>query len=384
MWDGPTFRQVRSLPRGVVCMCVRIKDRGAAAAASAGHLGPRRLPALLFPLAFLTLLGGCSGGSSSVSPGLGARDDSYDPRWGVSASRRVVSAGPIPKGGGHYKLGRPYQVAGRWYVPRHEPYYDRTGVGSWYGEQFHGRKTANGEIFDMNALTAAHPTLPMPSYAYVTNLRNGRTLLVRINDRGPYVANREIDLSRASAQALGYAKGGLGQVRVRWAGHAPMSGDDRRELAFLRQQPWFAGNDGPVASYDQRRPVARHGDDRASAPPQYYEREPSRSRDNGPGDNGLAYAAYDQPGRGRDPRQMADDGRAAWRNPDEDMAPKSDRYEDPAPASSRYAEMDRGGVASDAVYDRAPSPPPAPRPAPETLWSPFDHRESLRSSTPRR
>ena len=98
---------------------------------------------------------------------------------------------------------QPYKVAGRWYVPREEPGYDATGTASWYGGDFHGRKTANGEIFDMNALTAAHPTLPLPSYAYVTHLGNGRTVLVRINDRGPYAHDRIIDLSRGVARALG-------------------------------------------------------------------------------------------------------------------------------------------------------------------------------------
>ncbi len=201
-----------------------------------------RLPLfMVLPLALATILSACAGSSSS-GPGLGARSsDRYDSKWGVSSSRRVIVNGPIPKGGGHRKLGKPYQVAGRWYVPQHDPRYDRVGVGSWYGDDFHGRKTANGEIFDMNALTAAHPTLPIPSYAYVTNLKNGRTLLVRINDRGPYVANRIIDLSRASAKALGYFNGGLSRVRVRYAGPAPLNGDDRREVAFLRNQPWYYG-----------------------------------------------------------------------------------------------------------------------------------------------
>jgi rare lipoprotein A len=103
---------------------------------------------------------------------------------------------------------------------------------------FHGRRTANGEIFDMNALTAAHRTLPMPSYAYVTNLENGRTILVRINDRGPYAGDRLIDLSRASSQALGFTGQGLKMVRVRYAGRAPINGDDSRERRYLASQPW--------------------------------------------------------------------------------------------------------------------------------------------------
>jgi rare lipoprotein A len=166
-----------------------------------------------------------------------------DPKWGVSSSPRVYGQNDrIPKGGGSYKLGRPYVVGGRWYTPREQPGYDAVGIASWYGDDFHGRKTANGEIYDMNRLSAAHPTLPLPTYAYVTNLDNGRTVLVRINDRGPYVGNRMIDLSRAAAHELGTRGKGLGRVRVRYAGHAPMNGDDTRERRFLASQPWYGGS----------------------------------------------------------------------------------------------------------------------------------------------
>lgn len=162
-----------------------------------------------------------------------------DPRYGTSPSPRVVDLGrPVAKGRGTYKIGQPYKVAGRWYTPMEDPGYDRSGVASWYGTDFHGRKTANGEVYDMHALTAAHPTLPLPSYVYVTNLANGRTLLVRVNDRGPYAADRIIDLSRRTARLLGTEASGLGQVRVRYAGRAPLDGDDRQEQAFLAGQPW--------------------------------------------------------------------------------------------------------------------------------------------------
>lgn len=156
--------------------------------------------------------------------------------YGVRSSRRVLASGPIPKGGGRFKIGNPYKVAGRWYVPREDPRYDRSGVSSWYGDDFHGRRTANGEIFDRRALSAAHPTLPLPSYAYVTNLENGRTILVRVNDRGPYVNDRIIDLSHASASALGFVAKGRARVRVQYAGRAPLNGDDRRERRFLADQ----------------------------------------------------------------------------------------------------------------------------------------------------
>ena len=179
---------------------------------------------------------------SSQSAPRSDRMSGVDPRYGTSPSPRVVNDGsPIPKGGGTYKIGVPYQIAGRWYAPRAEPDYDRAGIASWYGDDFHGRKTANGELYDMRALSAAHPTLPMPSYVWVTNLASRRTLLVRVNDRGPYAHDRLIDLSRASARALGFAGKGLAHVRVRYAGPAPLNGDDRREQAYLRTQPW---NDG--------------------------------------------------------------------------------------------------------------------------------------------
>src|SRR6201999_1415284 len=126
-----------------------------------------------------------------------------DPKYGVSSSPRVVELGdPVPKGGGTYRVGKPYTVAGRIYVPEEDVNYREEGLASWYGDDFHGRLTANGEVFDMGSLTAAHPTLPMPCYARVTNLSNGKSLIVRVNDRGPYHGNRLIDVSNKAAQLL--------------------------------------------------------------------------------------------------------------------------------------------------------------------------------------
>lgn len=119
---------------------------------------------------------------------------------------------------------RAYQVRGRWYRPAEQPGYDETGMASWYGAQFNGRPTATGERFDMNALTAAHKTLPLPGLVEVTNLANGRRIVARVNDRGPFVDDRIIDLSRGSAEALGLLQAGVGQVRVRYLGRAPRSG----------------------------------------------------------------------------------------------------------------------------------------------------------------
>jgi rare lipoprotein A len=131
-----------------------------------------------------------------------------------------------------------------------DPTYDEYGVASWYGADFHGRKTANGEIFNANALTAAHPTLPLPCYAYVTNLNNGRTVLVRVNDRGPYVSDRIIDLSYAAAKQLGYTSKGKARVHVQYAGLAPLNGDDSRERQFLAMQPW-SGNTRLASASDR-------------------------------------------------------------------------------------------------------------------------------------
>jgi rare lipoprotein A len=175
-----------------------------------------------------------------VFAGACAREVRMTPRTDVAASPRVIPLGqPIPKGGGVYKVGNPYRIEGALFTPAEDPGYDRTGVASFYSEDFHGRRTANGEIFDMWALTAAHPTLPLPSYAYVTNLANGRTLLVRINDRGPYARGRVIDLSRASARLLGFEAQGTSLVRVRYAGRAPLNGDDHYEQHFLSAQRWY-------------------------------------------------------------------------------------------------------------------------------------------------
>ena len=210
-------------------------------------------------LCIAALLAACSGTSTDNAPrGLSSgrpapslnRPLFTEDEYGVSSSPRVADhRGPTRKGGGNFKLGSPYKVAGRWYVPREEPGYDRRGTGSWYGDDFHGRKTANGEIFDMHALTAAHPTLPLPSYAYVTNLTTGRTIMVRVNDRGPYVSDRIIDLSHASARALGYENQGHAPVRVRYGGRAPLNGDERRERQYLASQQWYRGGASAVASY---------------------------------------------------------------------------------------------------------------------------------------
>lgn len=125
-------------------------------------------------------------------------------------------------GGGRYKVGSPYQINGQWYYPAEQPNYDETGVASWYGDAFNGKPTANGEVFDMHGLSAAHKTLPLPSIVEVTNLDNGRSMQLRVNDRGPFVDNRVIDLSRGAAEELGVLRPGLAKVRVKYVGPAPL------------------------------------------------------------------------------------------------------------------------------------------------------------------
>eukprot|EP01035_Chromulina_nebulosa_P007096 gene7096-9563_t len=120
--------------------------------------------------------------------------------YGVKASPRLYYGRNIPKGGGRDLTGQPYKVKGKWYVPKEDKKYDKVGLASWYGSAFHGRVTANGEIYDQFALTAAHPTFPLPSYARVTNLDTGDSVIVRVNDRGPYHPGRIIDLSNKAAE----------------------------------------------------------------------------------------------------------------------------------------------------------------------------------------
>jgi len=172
-----------------------------------------------------------------------------DPKYGVSPSPRVVADGePVPKGGGRDMVGKPYTVAGRTYVPQESP---RAGEGlaSWYGAAFHGRMTANGEIFDRDSIAAAHTTMPLPSYARVTNLQNGHSMIVRVNDRGPFHANRIIDVSERAASALGFKGQGTSRVRVEYVGRASTNGsDDRILLASLRTdgQPASLTNAAPT------------------------------------------------------------------------------------------------------------------------------------------
>jgi rare lipoprotein A len=201
-------------------------------------------------------------------------------KYGVASSPRVIPEGePIPKGGGRDMVGKPYVVAGRTYIPHPGKGYDREGWASWYGSAFHGRLTANGEIFDRESVAAAHPTLPLPSYVRVTNLVNRRSMVVRVNDRGPYEYDRVIDLSERAADALGFHRKGTSRVRVQFIGRASLEGsDDARLMATLRTDGEMAPFAPPIAVASRERAVPASAPIKVAAAP-----EPSKPPSPPPG-----------------------------------------------------------------------------------------------------
>ncbi len=165
--------------------------------------------------------------------------------YGVKASPRVsFKMSGLQRGGGRDQLGKPYQVRGKWYYPKEDKRYAKKGLASWYGEAFHGRLTANGEVYDMTHLTGAHPTMPLPSYARVTNLKTGSSVVVRVNDRGPYHDGRIIDVSKRAAEMLDYANIGTAKVKVEYVGRAPLHGNDEQYL----MASYHPGNRAPDPS----------------------------------------------------------------------------------------------------------------------------------------
>ncbi|MSO92708.1 MAG: septal ring lytic transglycosylase RlpA family protein [Rhodospirillales bacterium] len=147
---------------------------------------------------------------------------------------------------GLYKVGQPYQVDGVWYYPAEDFDYDETGIASWYGSDFHGKATANGEVYDMNALTAAHKALPMPSFVRVTNLDNGRSIVLRVNDRGPFVRGRIIDVSRRGSQLLGFEQAGTARVRVQI-----LADESRAIAAKLKGETVAMQGNGPIKNNER-------------------------------------------------------------------------------------------------------------------------------------
>jgi rare lipoprotein A len=158
------------------------------------------------------------------------------PKYGTASQRVVADGQDVPKGGGRDLVGKPYSIAGKRYAPYEKPAgYTQVGSASWYGEAFHGRRTANGEIYDRHGVSAAHPTMPLPSYARVTNALNGRSIIVRVNDRGPYHGGRIMDLSQKTADALSFRHLGTARVKVEYLGRASLRGsDDSKLIATLR------------------------------------------------------------------------------------------------------------------------------------------------------
>lgn len=157
-------------------------------------------------------------------------------KYGPASPRVVAEGEEVPKGGGRQLVGSSYTVAGKRYTPYQKPVgYTATGNASWYGEAFHGRRTANGEVYDRNGISAAHPTMPLPAYARVTNLLNNRSIIVRVNDRGPYHSSRLMDVSQKTAEALAFRHLGTARIKLEYLGQASLAGsDDKLLLATLR------------------------------------------------------------------------------------------------------------------------------------------------------
>lgn len=179
----------------------------------------------VFPIVLLFFLSACSLG------------------LGGGGGQRLPDApkdGELPTGdqGGKQKVGNPYKIGGVWYYPEVDPDYDEVGFASWYGADFHGKPTANGEKYNMNALTAAHKTLPLPSFVKVTNLENSRSIVLRINDRGPFAKGRIIDISRRGAQLLGFERQGVTRVRVQLS-------DENGRVTANRRGPQVANRQDP-------------------------------------------------------------------------------------------------------------------------------------------
>ncbi len=195
------------------------------------------------------------------------------PKYGTASQRVVAEGQEVPKGGGRDLVGKPYSIAGKRYAPYEKPAgYTQVGSASWYGEAFHGRRTANGEVYDRHGVSAAHPTMPLPSYARVTNTLNGRSIIVRVNDRGPYHGGRIMDLSQKTADALSFRHLGTARIKVEYLGRASLRGsDDSKLIATLRTDGspaslpgtalvQVASADAPVATRASSSQIARSVD----------------------------------------------------------------------------------------------------------------------------
>jgi rare lipoprotein A len=232
-------RSERPTLRSVECALMTKANRWPDAKPSAGRLGQTGL---------LTLaMGSLIGCAQTPTPHhYSSSHEHFSSKIYGQASPRVIADGqPVPHGGGVYLVGHAYKVAGHTYVPRENDSYSAVGMASWYGDAFHGRRTANGEIYDKDSISAAHPTMPLPSYARVTNMSNGHSIIVRVNDRGPFHGGRVMDVSSRVADALDFKGAGTARVKVDYVGPAPLEGsDDNQLMASLRTDGGPATMDG--------------------------------------------------------------------------------------------------------------------------------------------
>jgi rare lipoprotein A len=189
-----------------------------------GHFSGR----IAVVISFAGLIAACATTTPTGSP-LASNTAPTGRQRQVTPPVAAAPAPPVPHPA--YKVGEPYQVDEVWYYPQEQPDYDATGIASWYGQDYQGKPTANGEIFDRNSVSGAHPTLPMPVNVRVTNLQNGRSLVVRVNDRGPFINGRIVDLSEHAADLLGFRTQGLARVRVTFLGRADLNGPGLASLA---------------------------------------------------------------------------------------------------------------------------------------------------------
>lgn len=216
---------------------------------------------------FCLALSGCAqNGRLEALSGKSSGEYFRESKYGTKASPRVgVSSNKLAQAN-YVKLGKPYKVHGKWYYPRQKyTNYTQIGKASWYGSAFQGRLTANGEVYDMNALSAAHPTMPLPSYVRVTNLSNGSSIIVRVNDRGPYVSSRIIDLSKRAAELLNYKDNGLAQVKIQYIGLAPLHTDDNNYLIAS----YNAGGYNPNGTMVAKKATDEHKDNMLAMLPEF-------------------------------------------------------------------------------------------------------------------
>jgi rare lipoprotein A (peptidoglycan hydrolase) len=271
--------------------------------------------------------------------------------YGKASPRVVAGSKKVPDGGGRYMVGQPYRVAGRTYVPQDNPEgYTATGTASWYGANFHGRKTANGEVYDMGDLTAAHPTLPLPSYVRVTNLANDRSVVVRVNDRGPFSHNRVIDVSAQTAAMLDFKRAGTAKVKVDYIAPAQLDGKDDKMLVASFRGPgegpaMIGGGNTMVASNERtRRPILAFG---------------AKSRpaiDFSVADETMAFGGEHDSAPALDPLAplILDSGFVA-------------SYAEPDVQVFTRAQAAANAMAQNAAFDGVAVPPPAVIPAPKTV-----------------